>query len=631
MARATGPQHPAEIERVPLEDRGLPESTYHALVRAAELWPERPAISCLPDAERWQRARDAHVRRARRRRPPGGVRARRAGRRRAATPSAILSVNCAEMVTALLAAEAVGIAAPINPALAAEHAAELVRLSGARVIVAAGPRARPARVGARAHGSRAETGARALLALRPTAPRGRGRRRSSRSAGPTVAYLASAWPRADADGAAGAAPRGERPRELPAHRRHDRHAEARRAHARQRGRQRLDDRLRRTSMRPGSAVFAALPLFHTNALRRHRARRRCSRASTSSGRARSATATSRCSATSGSSSSATASRSMSGGADRLRRARAGARRRRHLAASQLPIVGAAPLPPRSRDAFEAAHRRRAVRGLRADRGHVRQRAQLRPARSAPGTVGQRLPYQEVRAVAIDEATGDVDVPAGRRGRDARPARARTSSPATSCRGPRSATRAARGRQGPRRLARHRRPRLRRRRRLRPPRRPRQGPDHPRRPQHRPGDDRGRAARAPGGRRRRRRRPARRARRRGAGRVRHARRRAPRSPPTSCGPGRPSACPSAPPRRGTSRSSTRSRSPPSASRSSPSCGAGPPRPPRATRSPGSGAGVTARLAGGRVVVTVRGGDIAAVRDALAPFAFEWENTEEEAAR
>ena len=39
----------AVLERIPLEDRGVPASTYEALVRAAEQWPERPAISCLPD------------------------------------------------------------------------------------------------------------------------------------------------------------------------------------------------------------------------------------------------------------------------------------------------------------------------------------------------------------------------------------------------------------------------------------------------------------------------------------------------------------------------------------------------------------------------------------------------------
>ena len=39
-------------------------------------------------------------------------------------------------------------------------------------------------------------------------------------------------------------------------------------------------------------------------------------------------------------------------------------------------------------------------------------------------------------------------------------------------------------------------------------------------------------------------------------------------------------------------------------------------------------VAARLAEGQVVVTVRGGDRAAVRDALAPFAFDWENADQE---
>jgi len=40
---------------------------------------------------------------------------------------------------------------------------------------------------------------------------------------------------------------------------------------------------------------------------------------------------------------------------------------------------------------------------------------------------------------------------------------------------------------------------------------------------------------------------------------------------------------------------------------------------------------ARLAEGQVVVTVRGGDRAAVRDALAPFAFDWVTSEQETGR
>ena len=161
---------PTEIERVPLDERGLPESTYHALARAAELWPQRPAIHCLPDGDHWEQpvsrtfaelAADVH-------RAASVFAGFGVGRSDAV---AIVSVNCLEMIAAVLAAEAVGVAAPINPALAAEHAAELVRLSAARVIVAAGPEL-DARVWSLARRLAAETGARALLALRPTAPEG---------------------------------------------------------------------------------------------------------------------------------------------------------------------------------------------------------------------------------------------------------------------------------------------------------------------------------------------------------------------------------------------------------------------------------------------------------------------------
>jgi fatty-acyl-CoA synthase len=42
------------IEQVPLADRGIPTSTYAMLVRAAHLWPDRIAVSVLPDGDRWQ-------------------------------------------------------------------------------------------------------------------------------------------------------------------------------------------------------------------------------------------------------------------------------------------------------------------------------------------------------------------------------------------------------------------------------------------------------------------------------------------------------------------------------------------------------------------------------------------------
>lgn len=52
---------------------------------------------------------------------------------------ALISPNCSELHAAILAAEAVGIAAPINPSLSNDHAAALIELAGAAVIVAAGP------------------------------------------------------------------------------------------------------------------------------------------------------------------------------------------------------------------------------------------------------------------------------------------------------------------------------------------------------------------------------------------------------------------------------------------------------------------------------------------------------------
>jgi fatty-acyl-CoA synthase len=125
------PSQLTEVERVPLSERGLPDSTYELVRRAAELWPDRPAVSVLPDAERFhtplvrtfaELAQDVHR--------TAAVLAGLGVTRR--EPVAVLSVNCAEMLPLLLASEAVGIYAPINPGLAPEHAIALLRLSGAR-------------------------------------------------------------------------------------------------------------------------------------------------------------------------------------------------------------------------------------------------------------------------------------------------------------------------------------------------------------------------------------------------------------------------------------------------------------------------------------------------------------------
>ncbi|KAA2260087.1 acyl-CoA synthetase [Solihabitans fulvus] len=138
-----GPEDLAAIEAVPLERRGLPDSTYDLVTGAARQWPDRIALSLLPSAARWDEpvvwtftdlADRVH-------RIANVLTSLGIGRRDAV---GLLSPNVGTLFAATLAAEAVGIAAPVNPALAAEQVAELLTLSGAKLLVAAGPELAPA-------------------------------------------------------------------------------------------------------------------------------------------------------------------------------------------------------------------------------------------------------------------------------------------------------------------------------------------------------------------------------------------------------------------------------------------------------------------------------------------------------
>ena len=251
---------PDEIERVELEHRGLPQSTYHALARAADRWPHRTAVQCLPDGEHWESpvsrtfaelAADVH-------RAASVLAGFGVGRRDAV---AVVSVNCAEMIAAVLAAEAVGVVAPINPALATEHAAELVKLSGARVIVAAGPEL-DTRVWTLARALAAETGARALLALRPTAPDSAAPALEP-LAGTTVAHLASLMADAPADALPAEAPRADA---IASYLHTGGTTGAPKLAARTHGNEIANAWMIGTRLDVDGAVLAALPLFHTNAL-----------------------------------------------------------------------------------------------------------------------------------------------------------------------------------------------------------------------------------------------------------------------------------------------------------------------------------------------------------------------------
>jgi fatty-acyl-CoA synthase len=393
---AYGPADLADIERVPLEDRGLPESTYDLVVRAAALWPDRPAVSCLPDAERWEQpvtrtfgelAADVH-------RVAAVLGDLGVGRGDAV---AILSVNCAELVPVMLAAEAVGVAAPVNPTLAAEHALALLALSQARVIVAAGPEL-DEHTWALSRRLAAETGARALLALRPTGATGQPPPLEP-IAGVTVGHLQSLCVDAPADGLPAAPPRRD---DLASYLHTGGTTGTPKLAARTHRNEVVNAWMIGGVLDPEAVVFAALPLFHTNALivtlmapllrgqhvlwagplgyrdpalfpifwrmvERHRI-----------------------AAMSGVPTVYGVLAQIPVDAD--------------VSSLRMPLVGAAPLPPALAEAFRVGVGAELCEGYGLTEGTCAS-ARNFPGAIRPGSVGQRMPYQDMRAARIDEASG----------------------------------------------------------------------------------------------------------------------------------------------------------------------------------------------------------------------------------
>ncbi len=147
-----------------------PASTYQLLLDAASAWPDGIATQWIPDPGEhtrclvWTYAELAGtVTRIANALTRLGVR-----RQDAVTLS---SVNTSMLYAATLAAQAVGIAAPVNPALSGERIAELIRRTGSRVLVAAGPELDP-QLWQRLLEVARQSGITAVLALRPDGARG---------------------------------------------------------------------------------------------------------------------------------------------------------------------------------------------------------------------------------------------------------------------------------------------------------------------------------------------------------------------------------------------------------------------------------------------------------------------------
>ena len=142
-----------------------PTSTYQLLLDAARAWPDGIATQWIPDPAdptrclAWTYAELAGtVTRIANALTTVGVR-----RGDAVT---LASVNTSMLYAATLAAQAAGIAAPVNPALSAERIAELVRRTGSRVLVTAGPELDP-QLWPRLLKVARQAGMTAVLALRP--------------------------------------------------------------------------------------------------------------------------------------------------------------------------------------------------------------------------------------------------------------------------------------------------------------------------------------------------------------------------------------------------------------------------------------------------------------------------------
>ena len=391
-----------------------PASTYQLLLDAADAWPDGIATQWIPDPAdhtrclTWTYAELAStVTRIANALTALGV--------RRADAVTLSSVNTSMLYAATLAAQAAGIAAPVNPALSAERIAELLRRTGSRVLIAAGPELDPQlwqRLLEVAH----QAGMTAVLALRPDdahgVPPSLGETGDPDGHSPVVAYLNEMIAGQPADRLAGAdlpeaadlaafvhtggttgAPK------IAAH-----------THANQLACGRGIAQC--SGLAPGEAMLGGLPLFHVNAL------------------------------------IVTGIAPMFSGAQVVWPGPAGYRDKAlyarfwqliehyrvaamsavptvygtlaqvpvnaDISSLRIPIAGAAPLPASVREAFARRTGRRLLEGYGLTEATCAS-TWTRPGEERPGSVGRALPGQQVKAVRIGEDGSWSDCAPGQTG------------------------------------------------------------------------------------------------------------------------------------------------------------------------------------------------------------------------
>jgi fatty-acyl-CoA synthase len=397
--------------------RALPESTYQLLLDAAEAWPDGVATQWIPDPGEhtrclvWTYAELAGtVTRIANALTVLGVR----------RPDAVTlsSGNTSMLYAATLAAQAVGIAAPVNPALSGERIAELIRRTGSRVLVAAGPELDPQLWPQLLEAAR-QAGMTAVLALRPDGARGEppvldvtGNGAGDSGRGPIVTYLNDVIAGQPADQLAGAMPPAAGELAAFVHTGGTTGAPKIAAHTHANQLACAWGVAGSSGLAPGEGVLGGLPLFHVNAL------------------------------------IVTGIAPMFSGARVVWPGPAGYRDKtlyarfwqiiEHyqiasmsavptvyatlaqvpvdagIATLRLPIVGASPLPASVREDFARHTGRRLLEGYGLTEATCAS-TWTRPGEERPGSVGRALPGQQIKAVRIGEDGSWADCAPGQAG------------------------------------------------------------------------------------------------------------------------------------------------------------------------------------------------------------------------